>query len=72
MAWVTVENSSYIKAYKYDEDTQELQVEFHYGAEYVHYDVPATAVTAFADSESKGKHYNQFIKGVYRYSKLTA
>lgn len=62
-------DSSNIEAIGYDDDGQELHVQFLSGACYVYHDVPRQIFDNLLQAPSKGSFLNREIKGIYRYSK---
>jgi KTSC domain-containing protein len=68
---VPVESSNLL-AVGYDEPTATLYVAFKGGTLYAYDGVPPAAHTALMAAESKGKHLNAAVKGVYPYRKLDA
>ena len=51
----------------YDDARELLQLEFCSGAVYQYFNVPAAAHQALLDAVSKGRHFNQAIRGCFRY-----
>jgi hypothetical protein len=49
----------------YDEEKQTLVVTFPNGRPYTFESVPPDVAKRFAESESRGEFYNNFIRGVY-------
>ncbi len=62
-------DSSNIEAIGYDENAQELHVQFLSGGYYVYHDVPREIFDNIMAAPSKGSYLNREIKGVYRYTK---
>lgn len=62
--------SSQIKALEYDTETNILIVTFNQGKQYEYSDVSAEEFRKLIDSESIGKHFNMFFKGVYPYKAI--
>ena len=62
-------DSSNIEAIGYDENNQELHVQFLSGGYYVYHDVPREIFDDLVEAPSKGSYLNREIKGVYQYSK---
>ncbi|WP_217805688.1 KTSC domain-containing protein [Roseovarius sp. A-2] len=63
-------DSSNVSAIGYDEDSQTLQVEFNSGATYQYFDVPQQIFEGMLDAGSVGQYLNQYVKGVFRYSRV--
>lgn len=59
--WTHVE-SSMIEAVRYDEETEELWVEFKNGVRYHYFDVPYLQYRHLLDAESVGKTFNREVK----------
>jgi hypothetical protein len=69
--WINTPESSNIKRWKYDADTETLTVEFNYGAQYSYDGVPQRVVDVMAKAESTGKYFNEHIKKAgYKFTKL--
>jgi hypothetical protein len=63
--------SSNISAIGYDQDTDELFIEFKNGNVYVYKEVPFEMYTAMMDADSKGSFFYKHIRqGGYSYAKL--
>jgi hypothetical protein len=62
--WIPIHDSSFIDAIAYYEPLRKLEVKIH-GKEYIHDDVPKRVFKNFMKAESKGKFYNDVIKGRY-------
>ena len=56
--------SSVIRAVGYDGST--LTVEFHSGRTYDHPHVPESVYAGLMNASSKGRYYNEHIRGRYR------
>ena len=52
----------------YDEALELLQLEFRSEAIYQYFAVPAAVYLAFLDAPSKGRYFNQVIRGCFRYA----
>ena len=50
----------------YNPETRTLTVYFRNGRNYVHHGVPESVYEQFINSPSKGRFYNQYIKGIYQ------
>jgi KTSC domain len=61
---VNVEDSGNIRSFTYDHPTETLQIDFHRGS-YLYFDVPKEIVVGMMGSESKGKYFQEFIKGKF-------
>lgn len=62
--------SSNLKAAGYDQDTSEMQVEFHGGGLYAYDAVPLDVYREFTEAHSAGKYFHAKIKDVYKMKKL--
>ncbi|MCA9464397.1 MAG: KTSC domain-containing protein [Nitrospira sp.] len=62
-------DSSNIEAIGYDDDTQELHVQFLSGGLYVYHGVPRGIFNELMSASSKGSFLNREIKGVYQVAK---
>lgn len=66
--WITL-SSSNLDAYRYDPDTQELQVRFKTsGLTYSYADVPQDVAQGLGSADSAGKYFAQSIKGAYTFT----
>ena len=63
--------SSNISSIGYCEDSNTLEVEFHGGALYAYYEVPADLHTGLKLADSHGSYLHRHIKGKYRYARLS-
>ena len=50
----------------YNSETRALTVSFRDGRNYTHHGVPESVYKPFLNAPSKGKFYNQYIKGIYQ------
>ena len=66
---MTYVDSSNIEAIGYDEDSQELYVQFLSGSCYIYHNVPLDVFEALMNAPSKGSFLNREIKGIYSYAK---
>jgi hypothetical protein len=62
-------DSSNIEAIGYDDDAQELHVQFLTGGYYIYYDVPRNIFDELMSAASKGSFLNREVKNVYRFAK---
>lgn len=62
-------DSSNVEAIGYDNDAQDLHVQFLSGGYYVYHDVPSEIFDEFLAAPSKGSFLNRVIKGVYQFTK---
>ena len=69
MEWIETPESSNIVRYRYDEETQALEVEFKGGSIYQYFDVPSNLVEEFGMAESKGRYFGQNIRNAFRYAR---
>ena len=61
--------SSNIEAIGYDDDTQELHVQFLPSGHYIYSDVPREMFDNLMNAPSKGSFLNREVKGVYQFTK---
>lgn len=60
-------NSSALSAARYDEETMELEVQFHRNPQwYTSYNVPPEIVFEFENASSQGNYYQENIRYIYR------
>lgn len=57
--------STAIASVTYDSDAETLTVDFVNGRSYDHDGVSAEEVERFVNASSPGRHYNDYIKGMY-------
>lgn len=62
-------DSSNIEAIGYDDDTQELHVQFLSGGCYIYSDVPRKIFDDLMNAPSKGSFLNREVKGIYQFTK---
>lgn len=62
-------DSSQIASVGYDQDTEELEIEFHNGSLYVYKNVPFNEFQSLMDAESVGKYFSSNIKNKYQWSR---
>ena len=62
--------SSTLATVAYDEACQLLQLEFSSGAVYEYFSVPLTVYEALLAAPSKGRYFNQTIRGRFPYRLL--
>ena len=60
--------STVIRSIAYRPETRELDVLFTTGRRYLFQDVPPEAAEAFRSARIKGRHFNNRIRGRYRFS----
>lgn len=65
--WKKVESSNLSKV-RYKKGT--LEIKFKRGGQYKYSKVPKEEYQALLQADSKGKHFNQHIKGVYDFQKV--
>lgn len=58
-----VTDSTCIAGFSYNPETQVLKVQFTHGAEYTYEDIERRTYDEWKAAESKGKYYNQKIRG---------
>jgi hypothetical protein len=66
---VSVE-SSQLQSAGYDENLQDLYIEFKNGTVYRYYDVPQTTFHQLEKADSPGSYFAVHIKGKFEYKKL--
>jgi hypothetical protein len=59
--------SSTIKSIEYDDDARELDITFTSGKTYRYFNVPLEIYAEILDAGSKGKFFNDNIKGVFAF-----
>lgn len=69
MNWIDV-NSSNLSKVRYEDRTGTLEIEFQGGRIYQYFDVPKQIYESLLTAESKGKFFQQQIKGHYRYARV--
>lgn len=62
--------SSNLKFVGYSPEKQILEIEFHNGSVYQYEDVSKNTYQALLDAPSKGKYFNESIKGKFKFSKI--
>jgi hypothetical protein len=67
---MTPVESTSIELVGYDEEAQELYIQFRRGRLYVYYDVPPSAYAALLEAPSKGRYLNFEIKPYHRYRRV--
>ena len=63
-------SSSYIDAISYNEDNQELRVQFSSGVTWRYFDVPPAIHVSLLLSESTGKYFAKEIRGQFKGRKI--
>jgi hypothetical protein len=61
--------STTLRTIGYDPDRELLQLEFHNGATYQYFNVPAEIHKGLLQAASKGAYFNRFIREKFAYSK---
>ena len=69
MPEMTYVDSANIEAIGYDDDTQELHVQFLSGGYYIYHNVPRQIFDALMSAPSKGSFLNREIKSAYQFTK---
>lgn len=69
---VAAVESTTLSTVGYDEDLERLQLEFCSRALYLYFEVPAAVYEALLDATSKGRYFNEAIRGRYPYRLLGA
>jgi hypothetical protein len=62
-------DSSNVEAIGYDEDKQELHVQFLSGGYYVYHDVAREKFEKLMNAPSKGTFLNREVKSIHRFTK---
>ena len=62
--------SSNIESIGYDADSQTLEINFLNGSIYQYFDVPVNIYDDLIATDSHGKYFATYIKGIYRYSRV--
>lgn len=62
--------SSVIKYYNYKPEKSTLYITFLSGITYAYKSVPGNIFQMLIAAESKGRYFNHFIKGHFKYSKI--
>lgn len=62
-------DSSNVEAIGYDDDIQEMHVQFVSGICYIYHDVPREIFDQLMNAPSKGSFLNREVKGVYQFTK---
>jgi len=70
MEYISVESSN-IEKIGYDDQKRQLHILFLKKTHYIYYDVPVKTYEEFLASDSKGRFFAQFIKGMYAYQNVT-
>jgi len=60
-------DSTTLSAAAYDDSDRILEIEFRDRSVYRYFEVPVEAYAAFVCAPSKGRHFNQAIRGKFRY-----
>lgn len=66
----TFKNSSNLASAEYDAESQVLTIQFHNGSRYAYQDVPERVFLELEKTESPGKYFNSFVRGVYGSAKI--
>ena len=69
---ITTVESTTLAAVAYDEGHGILQLEFRSRAIYRYFGVPAAVYESLLAAASKGKYFNQSIRGNFRYSRAAS
>lgn len=68
--WIEVESSN-IAAIAYVKEEEEMLVQFNNSRVYSYSDVTVEVFESFKAADSKGKYFNEHIKGVYDYQRIS-
>lgn len=60
--------STVIRSIDYRAERRELEVLFTTGRRYLFHDVPPPAADAFRAARIKGRHFNRYVRGRYRFT----
>jgi hypothetical protein len=60
--------SMVIRSIDYRAERRELEVLFTTGRRYLFHDVPPAAADAFRTARIKGRHFNKYVRGRYRFT----
>ena len=63
--------SSNLESVGYDQTHCILEIEFQSGGVYQYFNVPIQEFTALLGASSKGQYFHVYIKGRYRYSRIS-
>lgn len=63
-------SSSSLASVGFSAETKTLEVEFHGGAVYQYFDVPAAIADGFWTAPSLGRYFQACIRGRYRYRRV--
>jgi KTSC domain len=66
----TAVESTTLRSICYDADRKLLQLEFHNGATYQYFHVPAEIHKGLLQAASKGAYFNRFIREKFAYSQI--
>jgi YD repeat-containing protein len=69
MNWIETPDSSNIARFRYDGDSNILEIEFQKGGLYQYFDVPVAVFEQMKAASSTGQYFAQNIKGVFRYAR---
>lgn len=70
MTWVDGFDSSNIQRIGYEKEDEKLTVVFKNGKTYVYDSVTESVFDDFQSAKSKGKFFNQSIRGVYEFNQV--
>lgn len=62
-------DSSNVETIGYDDDVQELHIQFVSGGRYIYHNVPRQIFDELMNAPSKGSFLNRQIKNVYQFTK---
>lgn len=62
--------SSVIHHFSYDPDAETLKITFVSGMKYKYKNVPGEVFNMLKAAGSKGRYFNHFIKGKFKYNKI--
>ena len=65
-----METPASIRAIRYDAERQRLVVRFEDGGEYAFVGVPGEVHRSFAEAKSKGRFFDEEVRGRYPYNRL--
>lgn len=63
--------SSSLLSVGYDKDTNTLEIEFRSDGIYQYFNVPEDIYSGLLNAPSKGTYFHEFIRGRYRYKRIS-
>lgn len=62
--------SSNIKAVRYSDEDQTMEIDFNDGGTYKYHSVDSSVADGFSQADSTGKYFHNFVKNQHQYSKI--